>query len=150
MNIPLGLAAGLAITTAGLAIVLLARTRSAGADLSHGLAVGLVAAYVSSLCGGVWAYAGVQILHTLQGRENVLAFKDDLLLRQREPVTDDRFIPEFGELRRVVYEPDWQERRYPDLKGKSRDDQRRILYDKLVCDAMVGVQIGLLGVCPCT
>ncbi len=144
VNLALGLAAALAITTAGLAIVLLARPQSAGADLSHGLAVGLVAAYVSSLCGGVWAFAGVQILHTLQGRENVLAFKDDLLQRQREPVTDVWFIPEFRELRRVVYEPDWQERRYPDLKGMSRDDQRRILYDKMVCDAMIGVQIGLL------
>ena len=33
-------------------------TPHAGADLSHGLAVGLVAAYVSSLCGGAWAFAG--------------------------------------------------------------------------------------------
>ena len=64
--------------------------------------------------------------------------------RQREPVTDVWFIPELGELRREVYEPDWQEHRYPDLKGMSRDDQRRILYDKMVCDAMIGVQIGLL------
>ncbi len=65
LNIALGLAAVLAITTAGLAIVLLARPQSAGADLSHGLAVGLVAAYVSSLCGGVWALAGYQIKNTL-------------------------------------------------------------------------------------
>ncbi len=78
----------------------------------------------------------------------MLAFKDDVLQRQQEPVVDVWFIPEFGELRRVVYEPDWQERRYPDLKGMSRDDQRRILYDKMVCDAMIGVQIGLLGLMP--
>ena len=144
LNIALGLAAVLAITTAGLAIVLLARPQSAGADLSHGLAVGLVAAYVSSLCGGAWAFAGYQMKNTLQGRENVLAFKDDLLQRQQEPVADVWFIPELGELRREIYEPDWQEHRYPDLKGMSRDDQRRILYDKMVCDAMIGVQIGLL------
>ena len=148
LNIVLGLAAVLAITTAGLAIVLLARPQSAGADLSHGLAVGLVAAYVSSLCGGAWAFAGYQVKNTLQGRENVLAFKDDVLQRQQEPVVDVWFIPEFGELRREIYEPDWQERRYPDLKGMSRDDQRRILYDKMVSDAMIGVQFGLLGVMP--
>jgi hypothetical protein len=29
-----------------------------------------------------------------------------------------------------------------------RDDQRRILYDKMVCDAMIGVQIGLLWAVP--
>ena len=81
---------------------------------------------------------------TLQGRENVLAFKDDLLQRQQEPVTDVWFTPDLGELRREVYESDWQERRYPDLKGMVRDDQRRILYDKMVCDAMIGVQSGLL------
>ena len=96
------------------------------------------------MCGGVWAFAGYQMKNTLQGRENVLAFKDDLLQRQQEPVADVWFIPELGELRREVYEPDWQEHRYPDLKGMSRDDQRRILYDKMVCDAMIGVQIGLL------
>ena len=58
VNYALGLAAALAITTAGLAIVLLARPQSAGADLYHGLAVGLVAAYVSLMCGGVWAFTG--------------------------------------------------------------------------------------------
>jgi hypothetical protein len=78
----------------------------------------------------------------------VLAFKDGLLQRQQEPVIDVSSSPELGELRREVYEPDWQERRYPDLKGMSRDDQRRILYDKMVCDAMIGVQIGLLGGMP--
>jgi eukaryotic-like serine/threonine-protein kinase len=150
LNIVLGLAAVLAITTAGLAIVLLARPQSAGADLSHGLAVGLVAAYVSSLCGGAWALAGYQVKNTLQGRENVLAFKDDVLQRQQEPVVDVWFIPEFGELRRVIYEPDWQERRYPDLKGISRDDQRKILYDKMVSDAMIGVQFAMLGIMPLT
>jgi hypothetical protein len=144
LNIAVGLAGLLAITTAGLAIVLLARPQSAGADLSHGLAVGLVAACISFLCGGAWAFAGYQLKNTLQGPENVLAFKDDLLQRQQEPVADISFSPVLGELRGGVYEPDWQERRYPDLKGMSRDDQRRILYDKMVCDAMIGVQIGLL------
>ncbi len=144
LNIAAGLAAFLAITAAGPAIVLLTRPQSAGADLSHGLAVGLVAAYISCLCGGVWAFAGNRLRTTLQGRENVLAIKDDLLQRQQEPVADVLFSPELGELRGEVYEPDWQEHRYPDLKGMSRDDQRRILYDKMVCDAMIGVQIGLL------
>ncbi len=144
LDIPLGLAALLAITTAGPAIVLLARTQSAGADLAHGLAVGLVAAYISILCGGAWTFIGYRVKNTLQGRENVLAFKDDLLQRQQEPVADVSFSPELGQLRGEVYEPDWQEHRYPDLKGMSRDDQRRILYDKMVCDAMIDVQIGLL------
>ncbi|MGP8025892.1 MAG: serine/threonine-protein kinase, partial [Acidocella sp.] len=144
VNIALAMAVVLAVTTAGLAIVLMARPQSAGADLSHGLAVGLVAAYISSLCGGAWTFAGYQMRNTLQGRENVLAFKDDLLQRQPEPLADVLFSPEFGELRGEVYAPDWQERRYPDLKGMARDDQRRILYDKMVCDAIIGVQIGLL------
>jgi hypothetical protein len=43
-----------------------------------------------------------------------------------------------------VYEPDWQEQRYPDLKGLSNDEQRRILYDKMACDAVISVQFGLL------
>ncbi len=63
-------------------------------------------------------------------------------------MTDVWFTPELGELRQVIYEPDWQERRYPDLKGMSRDDQRRILYDKMVSDAMIGVQFALLGLMP--
>jgi hypothetical protein len=78
----------------------------------------------------VWAFAGAEMRKALLRRENVLAFKDDLLQRQREPLVDAWVIPELGELSREVYEPDWQERRYPDLKGMSRDDQRRILYDK--------------------
>jgi hypothetical protein len=138
------MAVALAMTTAGPAIVLLARPRSTGADLTHGLAVGLVAAYVSLLCGGVWAFAGGEVRKALLRRENVLAFKDDLLQRQRGPLDDVSVIPELGELSREVYEPDWQERRYPDLKGMPRDEQRRILYDKMVCDAIIGVQIGLL------
>jgi hypothetical protein len=136
------------MTTAGLAIVLLARPRSTGADLTHGLAVGLVAAYVSLLCGGVWAFAGFEVRKALLGRENVLAFKDDLLQRQREPLADVRVNPGFGELNREIDEPDWQEHRYPDLKGMSRDDQRRILYDKMVCDAIIGVQHALLWSMP--
>jgi Protein kinase domain len=141
----LGIAMGLA---AGPAIVLIVRPRSTGADLSHGLAVGLVAAYVSLLCGGAWAFAGGEVRKVLLRRENVLAFKDDLLQRQREPLADVWVVPQFGELSREVYEPDWQERRYPDLKGMSRDDQRRILYDKMVCDAIIGVQHALLWSLP--
>jgi hypothetical protein len=144
----LGLATVLAMTTAGLAIVFLARPRSAGADLSYGLAVGLVAAYVSSLCGGVWAFAGSQVQNTMHGKQNVLAFKDDLLQRQTEPIPDPWVVSHLGELRRDVYEPDWQEQRYPDLKGLSRDEQRKILYDKMVCDAVISVQTGLLWALP--
>jgi serine/threonine-protein kinase len=140
----LGLSALLAIITSGLAIVLLVRPNSPGADLSCGLAVGLVAAYVSLLCGGAWAFGAVQVKNRLHGFDNVLAIKQDLLQRQQDPAVDVWSIPGFGELRREVYGPDWQERRYPDLKGVSRDDQRAILYDKMVCDAMIGVQIGLL------
>ena len=138
----------LAGTTAGLAIVLLARPRSTGADLTYGLAVGLVAAQVSLMCGGVWAFAGTEVLKVLLRRDNVLAFKDDLLQRQHGPVVGAWELPEFGELDREVYEPDWQERRYPDLRGMSRDDQRRILYNKMVCDAIIGVQRGLMYFIP--
>jgi serine/threonine-protein kinase len=134
----------LAMTTAGLWIVILVRPRSAGADLSCGLGAGLVAAYVSLLCGGALTFAGAQVQNTLHNRENVLAFKDDQLQRQQEPVRDRLEIKELGELRHEVYEPDWQEQRYPDLKGLSRDKQRQILYDKMVCDAVISVQTGLL------
>jgi hypothetical protein len=148
INYAVDIALLLALTTAGLAIVLLARPRSTGADLTHGLAVGLVAAHVSLLCGGVWAVAGGEVRKVLFQPENVLAFKDDLLQRQREPLVNVRATPEVGELSPEVYEPDWQERRYPDLKGMSRDDQRRILYDKMVCDAIIGVQRALLWSIP--
>jgi hypothetical protein len=143
-RIALGISTLLALTTAGLAIVLVARPNSPGADLSHGLAVGLVAAYVSLLCGSAWAFAGVQVKNTLHGLQNRLAIEQDLLQRQHVPVVDVWFVPGFGELHREVYGLDWQEHRYPDLKGLAREDQRRILYDKMVCDAMIGVQVGLL------
>jgi tRNA A-37 threonylcarbamoyl transferase component Bud32 len=146
-----GIAYLLAMITAGLAIVLLARPQTTGADLTHGLAVGLVAAHVSLMCGGAWAFAGWEVLKALRLRENVLAFKDDLLQRQREPLIADVWaIPGFGEVKREVYEPDWEERRYPHLKGMSREDQRRILYDKMVCDAIIGVQHALLWAMPLT
>jgi tRNA A-37 threonylcarbamoyl transferase component Bud32 len=149
INYALVIAGLLAGTTAGLAIVLLARPRSTGADLTHGLAVGLVAAQVSLMCGGAWAFAGTEVYKALLRREYVLAFKDDLLQRQREALLADVWvIPELGGLSREVYEPDWQERRYPDLKGMSRDDQRRILYDKMVCDAIIAVQRGLMYFTP--
>jgi hypothetical protein len=147
-RIALGVSVLLALSTAGLAIVLVARPTSPGADLSHGLAVGLVAAYVSLLCGAAWAFAGGHVKNTLHGFENRLAIERDLLQRQRDPVVDVWFVPEVGELHREVYGPDWQERRYPDLKGLARDEQRTILYDKMVCDAMISVQVGLLWVLP--
>jgi serine/threonine-protein kinase len=139
----------LAMATSGLAIVLMARPRSAGADLSYGVGVGLVAACVFAMCGGVWAFAGTQVKNTLYANENVLAFKWDRLQRQRGPWSPEPLkLPAFGEARREVYEPDWQETRYPDLKGLSRDKQRELLYDKMVCDAVVSVQVGLLWFMP--
>jgi hypothetical protein len=148
INYALVLAGVVAMTAAGLAIVLLARPRSTGADLTHGLAVGLVAAQVSLMCGGGWAFAGTEVYKALLRRENVLALKDDLLQRQREVLIGAWAIPEISELSREIYEPDWQERRYPYLKGMSRDDQRRILYDKMVCDAIISVQRGLMYFIP--
>jgi hypothetical protein len=141
-----GLAAVLSLSTAGLAVVLLARPRTPAADLSHGLAAGLVAAYVSALCGGLWAFAGVEVEGTFYGRgenENSLSFKWNWLHRQHGTRTVD-----LGEFGREVYGPDWQEERYPDLKGLSDDEQRRILYDKMACDAVIGVQEGVLKALP--
>lgn len=136
------------MTLAGLAIVLLVRPRTPGGDLSHGLAVGLVAAYVSFLCGGAWAFAGSQVENCLNNGENTLAFKKDLLQRQKQTIVKPWFLPGLGEVHREVFEPDWQERRYPDLRGKTADQQRTILYDKLVCDVMIKVQGGLLWALP--
>jgi len=135
-----------AIRQAGLAVVLLARPRTPAADLSHGLAAGLVAAYVSSLLGGVWAFAGVEVEGTFYGfreNENSLAFKWNWLHR-----VDETRVLDLGEFGQEVYEPDWQEKRYPDLKGLPAQDQRRILYDKMACDAVIGVQTGLLKALP--
>jgi serine/threonine-protein kinase len=142
-------AALLAMTTIGLVVVLLARPRSAGADLSCGVAVGLVAASVSAMCGGVWAFAGTQVKNTLYDYENLLAFKWELLERQRAPLSAPPLrLRGVGKVPGKVYEPDWQEQHYPDLKGLSRDDQRHILYEKMVCDAVISVQIGLLWAMP--
>ncbi len=90
----------------------------------------------------------IQVKNTLYDRENILALKDDLLQRQQAPVINPLVLPGVGEIRREVYETDWQERRYPDLEGMSRDEQRSILYDKMVCDAMIDVQMGLLWALP--
>jgi hypothetical protein len=141
-----GLAAFLAVNTAGLGVVLIARPRSPAADLSHGLAVGLVAAYVTALCGGVWAFAGVEVEGTFYGygeNENSLSFKWNWLHRLHQTRTVDP-----GGFGRQVYGPNWQEERYPDLKGLSDDEQRRILYDKMACDAVIGVQKGVLKALP--
>ncbi len=137
----------LMILTAGLLVVLLARPRTAGGDLSHGLAVGLVAAYVASLCGGMWAFAGMQVSSTFYGygvNENTVAFKWNLLHRQKRTLEFPLGQKELGEFRREVFEPDWQENRYPDLKGLPPHEQRHILYDKMACDALIGLQTGLL------
>lgn len=144
-------AAALVITTVGVGVALLARPRTVGGDLSCGLAVGLVAAYVSTVCGGAWAFAGIEIEGTFFGygeNENTIAFKWDQLGRQDET----KIIPfgnkQLGEYRREVFEPNWQETRYPDLKGLPRESQQRILYDKMACDAVISVQTGLLKALP--
>jgi tRNA A-37 threonylcarbamoyl transferase component Bud32 len=139
----------LAMTTVGLAVVLLVRPRSAGAELSCGVGVGLVAACVSAMCGGVWAFAGTQVKNTLYENENMLAFKWELLQRQRKPLSLGAWDPwGVGKVRGKVYEPGWQEQHYPDLKGLPPHEQRHILYDKMVCDAVISVQIGLLWAMP--
>ena len=137
----------LAILTAGLLVVVLARPRTAGGDLSHGLAAGLLAAYVSSLFGAAWAFAGMQVSNAFYGygvNENTVAFKWNLLHRQKKTLEFPLGQKELGEFRREVFEPDWQENRYPDLKGLPPHEQRHILYDKMACDALIGVQSGLL------
>jgi serine/threonine protein kinase len=145
----LGIPTLLAIVTAGGLVVLLARPRTPGGDLSHGLAAGLVATYVASLCGGAWAFAGMEVHHAFYGygiNENMFAFKMDQLHRQTRfgafPIPGWR--KELGVLRTENFEVDWQEKRYPDLQGLSRKEQRNILYDKMACDAVIGVQSGLL------
>jgi hypothetical protein len=147
--VPVVVAGLLGMTTVGLGVVLLARPRSAGADLSCGVGVGLVAACVSAICGGMWAFAGSQVKNTLYDYGNVLAFKEDQLQRlQQARRPPPLFLRGIGAARGEVYEPDWQERRYPDLKGLSRDEQRELLYDKMACDAVISVQIGLLWAMP--
>ena len=72
-----------------------------------------------------------------------MAFKWNVLHRGNETQTVD--LGEFGQ---EVYGPDWQEERYPDLRGLPAQDQRLILYDKMGCDAVIGVQRGLLKALP--
>ena len=118
--------AGFVLTTAGLWVVLLAQSRTPGTDLSYGLAAGFIAAYVAFLFGGAWAFAGMQEESTFFGmgeNENSYAFKYDQLRGQ-------------------------QETPYPDLHSRSEEDRRRILYDKMACDAVIGVQIGILKALP--
>jgi tRNA A-37 threonylcarbamoyl transferase component Bud32 len=151
LKIALGLPALLVILSVGLAVVLLARPRTPGGDLSHGFAAGLVAAYVSSLFGAVWAFTGMEVETTFYGyreNENSIAFKWNLLHRLEKPLVVPIFSKELGEFRREIFDPDWQEHRYPDLKGLPQDEQRRILYDKMACDAVIGVQAALLQALP--
>ncbi|HVS35717.1 MAG TPA: serine/threonine-protein kinase, partial [Gemmataceae bacterium] len=118
-----GLAGVLALTTSGLWVVLLARPRTSGADLTCGLAAGLVSGYVAFLCGGAWTFAGVEEELTLNsmGRGNAYsdAFKED----------------QWG---------DRVETTNPDLQGMSDPDRRRVLYEKLTSDSVIAVQTGLL------
>ena len=151
LKVVVGLPTLLIILTAGLLVVVLARPRTAGGDLSHGLAAGLVAAYVSSLCGAAWAFAGMQVSNAFYGygvNENTVAFKWSLLHRQKKTLEFPLGQKELGEFRRETFEPDWQENRYPDLKGLPPHEQRHILYDKMACDALIGVQSGLLKTMP--
>ena len=114
-----------AMTTVGLWVVLLARPRTAAADLSCGLAAGLVSAYVAFLCGGAWAFSGNEEEATFYGageNENSHAFKYDELRGRQETA-------------------------YPDLQGASEATRRRILYDKMACDAVIAVETGLLKSC---
>jgi hypothetical protein len=134
------------LLSAGLAVVLLTRPRTPGGDLSHGIAAGLVAAFVSSFLGGAWTFAGFGVGTTLNGygmNENSYALKYGQLHPQRR-----REFPSYaagiGEYHREVFEPGWLEERYPDLKGLPEEKQREILYDKMQCDALLGVQAGLL------
>jgi tRNA A-37 threonylcarbamoyl transferase component Bud32 len=116
----------LAVTTAGLWVVLLARPRTAAAALTCGLAAGLVSAYVAFLFGGAWAFAGSEELSVFYGagdNEYSYAFKYDQL-RNRE------FWP------------------YRELKGAPEADRRRVLYDKMACDAAIAVEVGLLKALP--
>jgi predicted Ser/Thr protein kinase len=139
-----------AILTIGLAVVLLARPRTPGGDLSHGLAAGLVAAYVSTLFGGAWTFAGVQVelvMHGYGENENSFALKHGQLHPPQRRVFPF-YAPGIGEFHREVFEPGWLEQRYPDLKGLPAAKQRSILYDKMACDAVLGVQTGLLTAVP--
>jgi serine/threonine protein kinase len=146
-KVAVGLPTLLTLLTAGLLVVLLARPRTPGGDLSCGLGAGLVAAYVTSLCGGAWAFAAMQVENAFYGygvNENVVAFKWNQLHHQKRTLAIPLGRKELGEFRREVFEPDWQEQRYPDLRGLPPHEQRHLLYDKMACDAMLGVQSGLL------
>ncbi len=116
----------IALTTCGLWVVLLARPRTAGADLTCGLAAGLVAAYVAFLCGGAWALAGAMeeiTLYGIGGNAYSDAFQDNKWGGRVETA-------------------------YPDLKGMTEKERRRVLYRKLICDAVISVQSGLLLALP--
>jgi serine/threonine protein kinase len=144
-------AAMVALVTAGLAAVLLARSRTAGSDLSCGLATGFVASSVAVLCGGAWAAAGMQVLSTFYGygeNENSHAFKWGHFHDQKEASAYPVWSWEPGKAHQFVIEPDWIEHRYPELRGKPEEEQRRILYDKMACDAVINVQSGLLKAVP--
>jgi hypothetical protein len=139
------------LLTAGLAVVLLARSRTPGSDLSCGLATGFVASSVAVLFGGAWAFAGMQVLSTFYGygdNENSHAFKWGHFHDQKEASVYPVWSWEPGTVRHVVIEPNWIENRYPELRGKPEEEQRRILYDKMACDAVINVQSGLLKAVP--
>jgi hypothetical protein len=140
-----------ALLTAGLVVVLLARSRTTGSDFSCGLATGLVASFIAILCGGAWAIAGIQVLSTFYGygeNENSHAFKWGHFHDQKVASAYRVWSWEPGKARQIVIEPNWIESRYPDLRGKPEAEQRRILYDKMACDAVINVQSGLLKAVP--
>jgi hypothetical protein len=139
----------LAFTMTGLAVVLLARPRTAGADLSYGLAVGFVAAYFSTLCGVAWGLAGHEVMNgTLYNGEYLFVFPEDRLHRQSEPWERHWSIDRIGLHRHEFYEPGWLEKRYPDLQRVPEDKWRWLLYQKMVCDAVMGVESALLYTLP--
>jgi eukaryotic-like serine/threonine-protein kinase len=139
----------LVFTMTGLAVVLLARPRTIGADLSYGLAVGLVAAYASTLSGVTWSLAGRQVMHgTFYNGEYLFVFPEDRLHRLSEPWERQRSLERIDFHSREIYEPGWLEKRYPDLQGVPENEWRWLLYQKLVCDATVSVQSALVVTLP--
>ena len=138
----------LALGMTGLAVVLFVRPRNAGGDLTHGLAVGLVCAAVAMLSGGGWAFIATELSAELKRWENIRPFRENKLNREDGPIIVMSTNSEIGELRREVFPADWHLQRYPDLRRYSGEEQQRILYEKLICDALVSVQWGLLKSMP--
>jgi serine/threonine protein kinase len=139
----------LTITMTGLAVVLLGRSRTAASDLSCGLAIGFVAAYVSTVFGVAWGLAGREVMSgTLYKGEYLFAFPEYRLHRLSEPWERHWSIDRIGLHRLEVYEPGWLTKRYPDLQSVPEAQWRWLLYQKMVSDAMTGVESALLYTLP--